>query len=343
MKTRIIASIITFAFIFTQCGIGWTLPIYKGIGQNLRTDPVEGGGSAVPIMTTEMQQGNPAAAVGVANAVNEVPGELLSAAARETVLVVDDEPSVLGVTKAILESKSYTVIVAENAEQALQILAQPNDITLIVSDNDMPGISGTELSVRVNVPFLLITGGASSRPDGLRPDAGFLNKPFGVQLLLSAVEALLKPVAEPPAAAEAPYTVEQYEITLQPNGDIQVKDTTSGQSKTVSIEELRNTFTGRAIVIVDDNKTNREALVGILKQMQIFEEIADTNTRDAAYVVAELKNKYSSVFVLNNTFVRPAVDGVEDLAIIDLRITTFDEANNRVVTNAVYSRLAIFV
>lgn len=74
-----------------------------------------------------------------------------------TILVVDDDESILIMLKAFLEQKSFQVLCALSAEEAFPILSRQN-IDVIISDEKMPGLSGTE--------FLTIT--KKKYPDTIR-------------------------------------------------------------------------------------------------------------------------------------------------------------------------------
>jgi DNA-binding NtrC family response regulator len=83
------------------------------------------------------------------------------------VLVVDDEEYVRTGLTRILQDSGYTVFAAESGEEALQTLAD-HPIKLLISDNNMPGMSGLELfkEVRRHKPHVLrimLTG--DSDPD----------------------------------------------------------------------------------------------------------------------------------------------------------------------------------
>lgn len=74
----------------------------------------------------------------------------------ETVLLVEDEPGVRGLAVAVLESSGYTVLSAEQPDQAIEICAQhAGPIHLLLTDVVMPGLSGQEVARAV----------AASRPD----------------------------------------------------------------------------------------------------------------------------------------------------------------------------------
>jgi adenylate cyclase len=63
-----------------------------------------------------------------------------------TVLVVDDEPRVLDSLEALL-AMEYRVVRAERADRALEILGR-EEVALVLSDQRMPGMTGTELLTR---------------------------------------------------------------------------------------------------------------------------------------------------------------------------------------------------
>ncbi len=64
------------------------------------------------------------------------------------VLLVDDEPNVLHGLSRALRRESYEILTAGSAEEAGGILEE-NLIDLIISDEEMPGMSGTEFLARV--------------------------------------------------------------------------------------------------------------------------------------------------------------------------------------------------
>jgi DNA-binding NtrC family response regulator len=81
------------------------------------------------------------------------------------ILLVDDEPLVTTALRRILESQGWTCLEATSAEKALAILAaRPVDV--VISDEAMPGMSGTELLSLVRRSFpettrIVLTGQAS--------------------------------------------------------------------------------------------------------------------------------------------------------------------------------------
>jgi PAS domain S-box-containing protein len=133
-------------------------------------------------------------------------GEL---AVRGTVLLVDDEESVLGLEKEILEGRALSVLTACTGHQALGILQQ-EAVDLVVTDMKMPGaVSGYELYrwVRHHRPELLhrvifTMSDAANDPlarELLENGVVFLQKPFEVAKFWEAVQQMLRHT-EPVAA-----------------------------------------------------------------------------------------------------------------------------------------------
>jgi hypothetical protein len=124
-----------------------------------------------------------------------------------TVLLVEDEPAVRRAALRALELAGYTVLVAADGREGLELFHRHRDaIALVVTDVAMPHLSGSAmreaiLRERPDVPVLVTSGfqGAEAGPDLTVP---FLPKPWTIFELLDAVRRLLadRETAEPPAA-----------------------------------------------------------------------------------------------------------------------------------------------
>jgi PAS domain S-box-containing protein len=120
------------------------------------------------------------------------------AAASGTILIAEDEEPLRRVAKRVLEREGYTVLVATNGKEALDIIrARPVD--LVISDLMMPQMTGLEFyhalrGDRIHVKFLFTSGHA---PDDLRSSPEFgtilhmMPKPWDVPHLLAKVRELL--------------------------------------------------------------------------------------------------------------------------------------------------------
>lgn len=88
------------------------------------------------------------------------------------VLVVDDDSFSREMTVAVLEDLGYNCQLAENGVEALEMLAGEGSCDLVISDMNMPLISGIDLfrelrSQGNSLPFILLTG---DDPEGLRAE-----------------------------------------------------------------------------------------------------------------------------------------------------------------------------
>jgi len=118
----------------------------------------------------------------------------------ELILVVDDEPNILGVTKMILEKHRYDVVSANDAPEALAIFAQQmKSISLVLTDLSMPYMDGIALvrSLKKMRPDLSIV---ASTGQGERADVAelqslgvknFLSKPYNTERLLATLDDAL--------------------------------------------------------------------------------------------------------------------------------------------------------
>lgn len=116
-----------------------------------------------------------------------------------TILVVDDEETVRKLLRSRFEREEYTVITAENADQAKQLLQQHENIALVVTDIRMPGKSGLELTQEIKSgnghrKVIVMTGHGekSTAIEALRKGASdFIEKPFDMdEMVHSAVRTL---------------------------------------------------------------------------------------------------------------------------------------------------------
>lgn len=122
----------------------------------------------------------------------------------ETILLVDDEPTVLAGMSSLLERHQYRVLNACDGYQALEVArAQSEPIDVLVTDVMMPGMDGLTLirDLRCLMPETKIIAssglgtdmGGSLRAQELKTlgVAAFLAKPYGAEKLLSALHQIL--------------------------------------------------------------------------------------------------------------------------------------------------------
>ncbi len=119
---------------------------------------------------------------------------------RETLLVVEDEPSVGNLFECLLRKLGYEVIRAEHGEEAEKALAERRDgaIDLVLTDMDMPRMDGTELVRRLaernrHLKIILTSGNGENleADDDASSSYDFLPKPFSMQTLAQKVREVL--------------------------------------------------------------------------------------------------------------------------------------------------------
>jgi two-component system cell cycle sensor histidine kinase/response regulator CckA len=110
-----------------------------------------------------------------------------------TVLLVEDEPMVRSVAERALTRHGYSVITADNGEDALEILAKNEPVDLLISDVVMPGMDGPTMvrEARASRPDLKILFMSGYAEEQLRKsidieNVNFLPKPFSVVELAEA-------------------------------------------------------------------------------------------------------------------------------------------------------------
>jgi CheY-like chemotaxis protein len=122
-------------------------------------------------------------------------------ASGETVLVVDDEPTVRMLVAEVLHDLGYTAIEAADAAAGLSILQSSARIDLLVSDVGLPGgMNGRQMAdaarvARPDLKVLFITGYAENAVIGngqLGPGMHVLTKPFPMETLASRLKSLLE-------------------------------------------------------------------------------------------------------------------------------------------------------
>jgi DNA-binding response OmpR family regulator len=145
----------------------------------------------------------------------------MAEAAKGTVLVVDDEPTILDVVGRYIERAGYETHRAADGPEALRLAAEHRP-DLVVLDLMLPGIDGIEVMRQLHeepgapiaVIMLTARGEESDRLVGLRQGADdYVVKPFSPKELLARVEAVLRRVSPPDE--EAP-PIERGPLRIEP-------------------------------------------------------------------------------------------------------------------------------
>ena len=114
------------------------------------------------------------------------------------ILVVDDDPAILGLIEELLSAYEYQTILASSGEEALEIVSKQNSIDLLLTDIDMPGINGIILAKYIldlypKIKVLFMSGYVLPETlfNKLGKKAAFLQKPFHVAKLIDKIKSIL--------------------------------------------------------------------------------------------------------------------------------------------------------
>jgi PAS domain S-box-containing protein len=122
------------------------------------------------------------------------------AAAGETVLIIDDEPTVRMLVTEVLEGLGYAAIEAADGVSGLKVLQSDVRIDLLITDVGLPGgMNGRQMAdiarqSRPKLRVLFITGYAENAAIGhghLEPGTQALTKPFSMEALASRVKSII--------------------------------------------------------------------------------------------------------------------------------------------------------
>jgi two-component system, OmpR family, KDP operon response regulator KdpE len=122
------------------------------------------------------------------------------------ILVVDDEPGILGTMAPLLRSHGYEVLTAMNGRAALEV-AERHDPDVIVLDLGLPDIDGIEVCRLLrdgrSTPIIVLSARGAERDKVSALDAGaddYVTKPFGSDELLARVRVAVRRAVAPPAS-----------------------------------------------------------------------------------------------------------------------------------------------
>jgi two-component system, cell cycle sensor histidine kinase and response regulator CckA len=182
-----------------EYGSGLGLAIVYGIvrqsGGSVAADTVLGEGATFTIQLPFVER-----AAGAELVPDEPPEESTVPRGAETILVVEDDELVRGITVRALRALGYRILLAEDGEDALKVVEGHNGkIDLVVTDVAMPRMGGLELAERLTannagLKVLFVSGYSEDElpePVGLAPNHAFLDKPFTASMLARKLREML--------------------------------------------------------------------------------------------------------------------------------------------------------
>ncbi len=116
------------------------------------------------------------------------------------IMVVDNEPDIVDLTRTVLEVGGFNVVTASSGEECLRKL-EDEPVDLILLDIMMPGMSGWDvfnriknMSINTKVAFLSVLEISDKRKQVLLNEglADYIMKPFDKDTLLDRVDKILE-------------------------------------------------------------------------------------------------------------------------------------------------------
>ncbi len=191
-RVRLFEPFFTTKFSGRGLGLPSVLGIVRAHGGVIQVDETPGGGTTFRILLPAAEQGaHPRAGN---------PGPEATAGRARTILVVDDEESVLDVAEAFLQRAGFEVITARGGQKGLEVLrARSDEIGAVLLDLAMPELNGEETfaamrRLRPDLPVVLVSGFSEEMAAERFPHeglAGFLHKPYRPDALVAKVRAAL--------------------------------------------------------------------------------------------------------------------------------------------------------
>ncbi len=206
---------------------------------------------------------------------------------KHTILIVEDEPSLIFTLRDTLENEGFETIVAEHGKAALEIIEQTIP-DLMILDVMLPGMSGFDVCKKIReknllFPIIMLTARDQEidKVTGLNIGADdYITKPFGVKELLARIQARLRRSDDYSGRKNDVITLENLQLDLKnavvrrPDGDIELT--------TREVEVLRY------LAGYPNEPVTRRAL---LENVWRYDYSPNTSTRTVDVHISKLRNK----------------------------------------------------
>ncbi len=175
----------------TGLGLSVVHGIVKSIGGSISVSSKPGAGT---VFTVHFPLADSASALPEKTMYDNIPG------GDEQILMVDDEEEIVLMSREMLEYLGYRVTIRTSSVEALEVFrAQPGRFDLVITDQTMPNMTGTELarelmSLRSDIPIILCTGFSEVINESQALSLGiraFLNKPLVMAEFSKTIRSVL--------------------------------------------------------------------------------------------------------------------------------------------------------
>lgn len=235
----------------------------------------------------------------------DLPESSVDATARPTVLLVDDEESILAALRRLLRRQRYEVVTANGGQAGLDELARRR-VDVIVSDQRMPGMSGVEFLQRAKELYpdtvrMVLSGYADlqSITDAINQGAiyKFLSKPWDDERLKAEIEEAFRYKAlqdenrnlnRQLQAANAELI--RLNAQLQDAFEVQRRRAALGESALAAVQEIVNCLPVPLLGVDPDGLlvfANAEALRCFAQRLMLGSMVADALPAAVAELVAQ--------------------------------------------------------
>jgi DNA-binding response OmpR family regulator len=175
------------------------------------------------------------------------------------ILVVDDEPLIRQLYAELLNDHGYEVDTAENGTAAWEAL-QMNDYKLLITDNEMPQLSGVELvkklrAARMTLPVIMVSGTMPTEELKQHPELlidAALPKPFNITEFTTIVKRVLRAVDG---------AIDNSQLFSE---RITMDDTISHANEPAKPPVRKQIDPPPLILVVDDNSDTRQISINLL-------------------------------------------------------------------------------
>jgi len=209
--------------------------------------------------------------------------------AGKTILVVDDNTTNLSILKRQLENWKLNPIVVSSAEEALEILSKPHDISLVITDMQMPVMDGVALAT-------------SMRQQGQGPMLPvILLSSIGEDLTAGERELFTSVMTKP---------IKQHILSRQ---ILNALERTTSHAQAPASKQLSAGFSGRypyKMLVAEDNRINQHVILQILTKLGYKPDLA-ANGQEAV----EAANQKDYGVILMDVQM-PVMDGLQAAGII---------------------------